>query len=126
MPVVAVRGKKRVCPAQLATLIASWCRVDHCVIEAASARPGQGVSSMFNFGRSYGIAIGVLSALGVPFTEVAAVSWKRTLGVPSDKDGARFRASQLLPAAAKHWPNRGHHGRAEASLLGLIALRGAR
>jgi hypothetical protein len=125
MPIVTARGKRRVCPAQLATLIASWCPIEHAVIEAASARPRQGVSSMFGYGRGYGIAIGVLSALGVPFTEVSAVAWKRQLAVPSDKDGARFRAGQLLPSAVKHWPLIKHHGRAEACMLALVAARGA-
>jgi crossover junction endodeoxyribonuclease RuvC len=125
MPVVTARGKRRVCPAQLAALLASWCPIEHCMIEAASARPGQGVSSMFGYGRSYGVVLGVLSALGISFTEVSAVSWKRTLAVPSDKDAARARAGQLLPAAAKHWPLQRHHGRAEAALLGLLALRSA-
>jgi crossover junction endodeoxyribonuclease RuvC len=78
---------------------------------------------MFGYGRSYGIAIGVLSALGISFTEISAVSWKRKLAVPSDKDGARFRASQLLPTAAKHWPLVKHHGRAEAALLAFLGGR---
>jgi hypothetical protein len=125
MPVVTARGKRRVCPAQLATLLAGWCPIEHCVIEAASARPGQGVSSMFGYGRSYGICIGTLSALGIAYTEISPVSWKNRLAVPGDKDGARFRAGQLLPAAVKHWPLVKHHGRAEAALLALIAARGA-
>src|SRR5262249_15707897 len=99
--------------------------IEHCVIEAASARPRQGVSSVFSYGRSYGITIGVLSALGVPFTEVSAVAWKRKLAVPADKGASPARPGQLLPAAAKHWPLVKHHGRGEAALVGLLASRGA-
>jgi len=123
MPVVTSRGKRRVDPAQLAALIASWRPIDHAGIELATARPGQGSVSMLGYGRSYGIVVGVLSALGIPYSEITAPGWKRKLSVPSDKGAARLRAGQLLPAAARHWPFVKHHGRAEAALLALFDER---
>jgi crossover junction endodeoxyribonuclease RuvC len=88
-----------------------------------STSPGQGVSSTFAFGRAYGIVIGILVALGTPMTFVSPAKWKRALGVPSVKDGARARASQLLPQASSRWPLKRHDGRAEAALLALYGLR---
>jgi crossover junction endodeoxyribonuclease RuvC len=78
-------------------------RIGHAFVELVGAMPGQGVSSVFAFGKSFGVVIGVPAALGVPFTLVAPVVWKRALSVPAAKDGARARASQLLPASAYHW-----------------------
>jgi crossover junction endodeoxyribonuclease RuvC len=98
-------------------------RIGHVFVEQVGAMPGQGVSSVFSFGKSFGIVIGILAARGVPMTFVAPTGWKRALGVPAAKDGARARASQLLPAAAHHWPLVKHDGRAEAALIGYYGLR---
>jgi crossover junction endodeoxyribonuclease RuvC len=97
--------------------------LSHAFIEQVGAMPGQGVSGVFAFGKAYGIVIGVLTALGVAITFVPPQRWKKVLGVPKAKDGARARASQLMPQAAGNWPLVRHDGRAEAS---LIALWGAR
>src|SRR5262249_48398663 len=122
MPVVIVRKKHRVDPAQAAALIASWTRIDHAVLELVNAMPSQDVTGMFGFG-STGIILGILAALVIPYTEVAPASWKRQLQVPADKGGSRFRASQLLPGAVQHWPLIKHHARAEAALLALLGER---
>lgn len=113
------KSKREIDAHALARLIAEH-RPDHAVIERVSAMPGQGVTSMFSFGRSFGTAIGVLAALGVPFTLVSPVAWKRVMRVPRSKEGARARASQLMPQAANQWPLKRHHGRAEATLLCLL------
>src|SRR5258708_45591 len=72
-------------------------RIGHAFIERVGAMPGQGVSGVFAFGKAYGIAIGILATLGTPMTFVSPVTWKRALQVPAAKDGARARASQLMP-----------------------------
>jgi crossover junction endodeoxyribonuclease RuvC len=122
VPVVEVRGKRRIDPAQLVTLIASW-KPDIAIVEHAAAMPKQGVSSMFGFGKSAGLVLGVLAGLRVPTTEITAAKWKRALQVPAGKDGARARAGQLLPTAAHHWPLKRHDGRAEAALLALFGMQ---
>jgi crossover junction endodeoxyribonuclease RuvC len=94
----------------------------HAVIERVGAMPGQGVVSMFSFGRSLGQIEGVLAGLCVPVTYVAPVAWKRALSVPAGKDAARLRASQLLPAYAAQWRRAKDDGRAEASLIALWAF----
>lgn len=98
----------------------------HVFIEQVGAMPGQGVSSMFAFGKSYGIVLGVVAALGHPYTTVPAMRWKKTLGVPAAKDGARARASQLLPGSADHWPLKKDEGRAEAALIALYGWQSLR
>jgi crossover junction endodeoxyribonuclease RuvC len=97
-------------------------QLTHGFIETAGAMPGQGVSSVFAFGKCYGVILGVLAARSVPLTLVPPVRWKRALGVSKDKDGWA-RASQLLPEAAHQWSLKRHDGRAEAA---LIAVYGAR
>jgi crossover junction endodeoxyribonuclease RuvC len=96
-------------------------RLDHAFLEQVNAMPGQGVSSMFALGKGFGILIG--AAQRIPLTLVPPARWKRTLGVPKAKDGARARASQLLPAAADQWRLKKHDGRAEAALLALYGAR---
>lgn len=97
--------------------------INHAFVEFAGARPGQGVASMFTFGRTYGATLGILAANFIPITTVTPMRWKRSLGVPAAKDGARARASELLPKSAHLWSVAVHAGRAEAA---LIALYGAR
>jgi crossover junction endodeoxyribonuclease RuvC len=98
-------------------------RIEHVFLELASAMPGQGVSSVFAFGKTYGVILGVIAARSIPLTLVPPVRWKRALQVPKAKDGARARASQLLPGAASQWRLKKHDGRAEAALLALYGAR---
>ena len=126
MPTLALsrsgKAKRELDPHALAGAIGRD-RIAHAFVEQVGAMPGQGVSSVFSFGKSYGVVIGVLATLGVPMTFVAPAVWKRALQVPAAKDGARARASQLLPAAAAHWPLVKHDGRAEAALIATYGLR---
>jgi crossover junction endodeoxyribonuclease RuvC len=71
-------------------------------IERVSAMPGQGVTGMLQFGRSLGIAEGVVAALGWPITYVSSAVWKKASGirVGAGKDDSRAKACQLLPLDA--------------------------
>lgn len=91
-------------------------------IEHVSAMPGEGAVGAFTFGKIVGLLTGVCAANRLVIERVTPSVWKRALAVPSDKDGARARASQLMPAHSRNWPLKKHDGRAEAS---LIALYGA-
>lgn len=97
MPTSKIGSATRVNAAALADFIgSSLC--DHVFVEQVGAMPGQGVSSMFNFGHSCGTIMGVLGAMGIPCTLVTPQSWKRTAGlIGTDKDAARARAIQLWP-----------------------------
>jgi crossover junction endodeoxyribonuclease RuvC len=126
MPTLALtrggKNKRDLDPHSLAAALGRD-RIAHAFVEQVGAMSGQGVSSVFAFGKSYGITIGVLATLGVPMTFVSPQVWKKALGVPAAKDGARARASQLLPSAAHHWSLVKHDGRAEAALIAYHGLR---
>lgn len=71
------------------------------VIEDVSARPGQGVTSMFTFGRTLGFAHGLVAPLAVPVHFVTPSVWKRSLGLlKADKAASREKFRELFPASA--------------------------
>jgi crossover junction endodeoxyribonuclease RuvC len=86
-------------------------QVTHAFVEAVSSLPGQGLSSTFAFGKTFGIILGVIASRSIPLTLVPAVRWKRALHVQKSKDAARARASQLFSEAAHQWRLRKHDGR---------------
>ena len=68
------------------------------VIEQVSAMPGQGVTSMFNFGQSYGILKGICSAMQLPMYFVRPAKWKKYFNlINSQKDASRTRAIEIFP-----------------------------
>ena len=88
------------------------------IIEAVSARSGQGVSSMFRFGESVGVVLGVLGALQMPVRWVTPGRWKKAAGiVGKDKDAARSLAIQLHPEVADMLTRKKDCGRADAILI---------
>jgi crossover junction endodeoxyribonuclease RuvC len=125
MPVLTVerngKVKREIDLAALVALIESH-RPALAVVEHVGAMPGQGVSSMFAFGRGFGSILGALAALRVPVELIEPATWKKAVRVPAGKDGARLRASQLLPAHAGHWRRAKDDGRAEAAMLAWYGL----
>lgn len=89
------------------------------VLERVNAMPGQGVVSMFNFGRAYGDVRGVIGALDVPLHLVTPQKWKKHYGLTSNKDESRLRAIRMFPTVAERFNLKKHDGRAEAALLAL-------
>jgi Holliday junction resolvasome RuvABC endonuclease subunit len=73
-----------------------WC----CFIEKVHAMPKQGVSSTFKFGRSYGVMIGILTALGIPYREVTPQTWQKAMSCLSkgDKNVTKAAAQKLFPS----------------------------
>ena len=68
------------------------------VIEQVSAMPGQGVTSMFNFGQSFGILKGICSAMQLPIYFVRPAKWKKYFNlIKSEKDASRTRAIEIFP-----------------------------
>lgn len=92
-------------------------RPAHAFVEQAQAMPKQSAYSTGIFFQQYGMILGLLVGAGVPHTVVAPVTWKRALRVPAAKDGARARASELLPDWGFHWQRKRDDGRAEAALI---------
>ena len=85
--------------------------------------PGQGVTSMFSFGRSLGILEGTLAGLDIPYTLVTPQVWKKAMGANASKDGAREMAMRLWPSKSELFKRKKDDGRAEAALLALYLLR---
>ena len=68
------------------------------VVEQVNAMPGQGVTSMFNFGQSFGILKGVCSAMRLPMFFVRPAKWKKYFNlINSEKDASRTRAIEIFP-----------------------------
>jgi crossover junction endodeoxyribonuclease RuvC len=88
------------------------------IVEAVSAMPGNGASSMFRFGESFGVLKGVLGALSIPYQLVHPQTWKRKLTlIGSDKDAARTMAIRLFPQIAMDLARKKDIGRADALLV---------
>lgn len=93
------------------------------ILERVAARPGQGVSSMFSFGRSYGIVEGVIGSLGLPLSRVTPQSWKRKAKLlGKEKDASRALAIELFPEVANRLSRKKDCGRAEAILIAFYGL----
>jgi crossover junction endodeoxyribonuclease RuvC len=122
---VLMRGGKKKRELDIAGLIQILAvrQITHAFVEQAGAMPGQGVSSVFAFGKCYGVILGVIAARSISLTLVPPVRWKRSMHVTKSKDGCRASASQLLPEAAHQWLLRRHDGRAEAALIALYGVR---
>lgn len=94
-----------------------------CCVEQVSAAPGQGVSSAFNFGRTFGVIEAMCVAHGFKTTYVTPVAWKRFWNLPGgDKDAALALARQKFPYLADtRLTRKKDHGRAEALLIAYYA-----
>lgn len=78
-----------------------------CIIEKVWAFPGQGISSSFKFGMSYGFIRGLLIALSIPFDEVIPQKWQKEFVVKRDKDKeskTQFK-NRLKSKAQQFYPN---------------------
>jgi len=101
---------------ELARLIKQW-SPDFAVIELVGAMPGNGSSSMFNFGRSFGTAEGIISAYMIPVKKVRPAIWKKDFSLSKDKGESRRMATEIWPLAAEQFKRVKDDGRAEAALL---------
>ena len=88
------------------------------VIEQVSAMPGQGVTSMFNFGQSFGILKGVCSAMQLPMYFVRPVKWKKYFNlINSEKDASRTRAIEIFPYFSSQLSRKKDSNKADAILI---------
>jgi crossover junction endodeoxyribonuclease RuvC len=100
MPIMANGKKNQVNPYALSKMMESLPANTPVFLERVSAMPGQGVTSMFSFGMSFGIIQGVCAGLFLPIHLVTPQSWKKRAGlIGKDKDMARTLAQQLYPTA---------------------------
>ena len=115
-PILAVNKKRFIDCWKILKLMDEY-DPDHIFIEKQQAMPKQGLSSTFQTGFGYGVYVGLIIALGIPYTEVNSRVWKRDFNLSSDKDEARKRASELMPKGAGVWSLKCEDGVAEAALI---------
>ena len=88
------------------------------VIEQVSAMPGQGVTSMFNFGQSFGILKGICSAMQLPMYFVRPAQWKKYFNlINSEKDASRARAIEIFPYFSSELSRKKDSNKADAILI---------
>jgi len=88
------------------------------VIEQVSAMPGQGVTSMFNFGQSFGVLKGICSAMQLPVYFVRPAKWKKHFNlINSEKDASRTKAIEAFPYISSQLSRKKDANKADAILL---------
>ena len=88
------------------------------VIEHVTAMPGQGVTSMFNFGQSFGVLKGICSAMRLPMFFVRPAKWKRYYNlINSEKDASRTRAIEIFPDFSSQLSKKKDSNKADAILI---------
>ena len=88
------------------------------VIEQVSAMPGQGVTSMFNFGQSFGILKGICTAMQLPMYFVRPTKWKKYFNLlNSEKDASRTRAIEIFPYFSSQLSRKKDSNKADAILI---------
>ena len=117
------KNKKQVNGNQLFNEIKS--RLNYCnkefvsvVVEHVTAMPGQGVTSMFNFGQSYGVIKGICSAMQLPIHFVRPTKWKKYFNlINSSKDASRSRAIEIFPKVSEKLKRKKDINKADAILI---------
>ena len=88
------------------------------VIEHVSAMPGQGVTSMFNFGQSFGILKGICTAMQLPMYFVRPTKWKKYFNLlNSEKDASRTRAIEIFPYFSSQLSRKKDSNKADAIFI---------
>ena len=124
MPVMTdgKKNKKQVNGAQIYNEIFKRIDTSHkdirVVIEQVSAMPGQGVTSMFNFGQSFGILKGICSAMSLPMYFVRPAKWKKYFNlINTEKDASRTKAIEIFPYYSVNLSKKKDANKADAMLI---------
>jgi crossover junction endodeoxyribonuclease RuvC len=126
MPVVEVtrNGKvKREVSAPLVSSVLGGRGIEFAVIERVGAMPGQGVTSVFSFGKSVGIVEGVLAAKGIPTHPATPQAWQKMFNVRAGKDGSRECAMRMFPWCSEYFERKKDDGRSDAALMALYCAK---
>ena len=88
------------------------------VVEHVTAMPGQGVTSMFNFGQSFGVIKGICSAMKLPIHFVRPTKWKKYFNlINTSKDASRSRAIEIFPKASDKLKRKKDSNKSDAILI---------
>jgi crossover junction endodeoxyribonuclease RuvC len=120
-PVIKIDKKNKLNVPAMVTIVMD-AKPDHCFIEQVTAMPKQGVSSTFAFGMGYGIWLGILGTLQIPYTMVHSSRWKPAMGLRGQpKSASLLMVSQLFPSVSL--PRAKDEGQAEALLIAEYGRR---
>jgi len=88
------------------------------IVEQVSAMPGQGVTSMFNFGQSFGVIKGICSAMELPIFYVRPAKWKKHFNlINSEKDASRTKVIEMFPRISNKLSRKKDNNKADAILI---------
>ena len=123
MPVMAEgkKNKKQLNSAQLVNIIKENTIKNEdiaVVVEQVNAMPGQGVTSMFNFGQSFGAIKGVCAALNLPIFFVRPSKWKKHFElINSSKDASRTKVIEMYPSLSRQLSKKKDVNKSDAILI---------
>ena len=123
MPVMAEgkKNKRQLNSAQLVNIIKDSTKPDAeiaVVVEQVNAMPGQGVTSMFNFGQTFGAIKGVCAALELPIFFVRPSKWKKHFElINSSKDASRTKVIEMYPSLANQLTKKKDVNKSDAILI---------
>tara|TARA_E500000331_G_scaffold124577_1_gene122207 strand:+ start:1093 stop:1572 length:480 start_codon:yes stop_codon:yes gene_type:complete len=117
------KNKKQINGAQVANIIKERLKSDNeviVVVEHVNAMPGQGVTSMFNFGQSFGVIKGICAALNLPIYFVRPTKWKKYFNlIKTNKDASRTKVIEAYPEISNKLHRKKDSNRADAILIAL-------
>ena len=88
------------------------------VVEHVTAMPGQGVTSMFNFGQSFGVIKGICAALKLPIYFVRPTKWKKHFNlIKTNKDASRTKVIEIYPEISSKISRKKDSNKADAILI---------
>ena len=115
------KNKKQINSAQVTNIIKESLNRDKeviVVVEHVNAMPGQGVTSMFNFGQSFGVIKGVCAALSLPIYFVRPTKWKKHFNlIKTNKDASRTKVIQAYPEISSKLSRKKDSNKADAILI---------
>ena len=117
------KNKKQINSAQVTNIIKE--RLNNgkevvVVVEQVNAMPGQGVTSMFNFGQSFGVIKGICAALSLPIYFVRPTKWKKHFNlIKTNKDASRTKVIEVYPEISSKLHRKKDSNRADAILIAL-------
>ena len=123
MPVMAEgkKNKRQLNSAQLVNIIKDNTKMKEeivVIVEQVNAMPGQGVTSMFNFGQTFGAIKGVCAALKLPIFFVRPSKWKKHFElINSSKDSSRTKVIEMYPSLSNQLAKKKDVNKSDAILI---------
>ena len=123
MPVMpeGKKNKRQLNSAQLVNILRDNIKINNeiaVVVEQVNAMPGQGVTSMFNFGQTFGAIKGVCAALNLPIYFVRPSKWKKHFElINSSKDASRTKVIEMYPSLSNQLAKKKDVNKSDAILI---------